>query len=192
LYWKVIHPDYWEYQKRLNNGSINHLQKKSSESEYQLNARCQRSGSLSNIHSTNNNSLKYSRYSVCEFNHKKSSFITNKQRKSTNVTYQKPKTKTKNFYSRQNTPKYSFNQKKYSSSSNTSANSCYNHGQPLHYVTYKRDNNPQRLSSTTTTSNLTRSTNNTSSESAFLVDQNKLIQTLSNNIEPSNRLYRQW
>jgi hypothetical protein len=84
LYFKIVHSDYWEYKKRMNNGIPDPLRKKSSQSEYHFNARYKHSSSFSNINSTTNYHLQYGRYSVCELNRKKSSFITNKRRKSTN------------------------------------------------------------------------------------------------------------
>ena len=192
---KVIHPDYWDYQKRLNqNESMDPLRKKSSESEYHLNTLCKHSGSLNNIHTNSNNQLKYGRYSVCEFNRMKSSFITNKQRKSTNFTQQKNRNKSKDIYQRRNSERYSFNLKKTSLSNNNSRNSCYNRGQPLHYITCKRDSHQPKILgpslSSTTTSNFTRSTMTTNSDSSSLMDQNKLRQTVSNNSEQSLRLHR--
>jgi hypothetical protein len=170
---KNTHPNYWEYQKRLNGGSIDHIRHRTSKSDYQLSSIYKRSGSLSNLHSKNSNPLKYGRYSVCEFNIKKSSFITNKERKSTNVTYQKSKYKTKDIYQRRYSERYLFNPIPYSSSNNRNTNNCYNRGQPLHYITSTRESNqeklPKQLSTATTTSNLTRSAMNTSSESSVLI-----------------------
>jgi len=65
FYLKIIHPDYWEYQKRINNGSMNPIQKRSSQWEYHRNAARKRSDSLSAINSPTNNQLKYDRYSIC-------------------------------------------------------------------------------------------------------------------------------
>ncbi|CAF1168646.1 unnamed protein product [Adineta steineri] len=150
---------------------------------YLLNTIYKRSNSFTTVE--NDNQLKYGRYSVCEFNHKKSSFITNKQRKSTNFFHNKPKTKAKDIYPRRNSERYSINTTKYSLSNLRHTHTPYNRAQlPLHYVTYRRENNQQRLSKqlsiTTTTSNLTRSTINTGSESSVLVDQNRLLRTSSN------------
>jgi hypothetical protein len=164
------------------------VRKTSTQSDYRLNSAYNRSDSLTNTRPTNKKQLKYGRYSVREFTHKKSSFITNKERKSTNFSYQKPKSKTQDVHHRRNSERYSLNPTKYSLSNNTSTNSYYNRGQQLHYITCKRDNNQQILtgqsSSTTTTSNLTRSTMNTSSESSIL------IKSLSNHVEQLDRLYR--
>ncbi len=196
LYFKIIHPDCCGYQKRMNNVSLDPLQKKSSQSEYHLNARYKHSSSFSNINSTTNYHLQYGRYSVCELNRKKSSFITNKQRKSTNFTYENTNNKPRDFHHRCNSERDKLNPKKYSLASNISASNCYNRGQPVHYVTCKRDSNQQKFvsqvssSSTITTSNFTRSTMNTSSDGSVLIDQNKLIKPFANNIENSNCLYR--
>jgi len=153
------------------------IRNKSSQSEYHLNTMCNRSGSLNNLRSINNNQLNDVRYSVCECNSKKTSFILNKQRKSTKFSYSQPKMK---HTRRHNSEKYLFNPTKYSLSSNASAISSYNHQHPLHYITCKRDSNHSKLSaqlsSTTITSNLTRSTMNTSSENSFLIDQTKSIR----------------
>jgi hypothetical protein len=150
---------------------MNPIQKRSSQWEYHRNAARKRSDSLSAINSPTNNQLKYDRYSICEFNHKKSSFITNKQRKSTNFTHQKPRYKSKDFYHQRNSERYSSNLKKYSLSSNASTNSVYNRGQPLHYITCKHENNQRKFLglqlSSTTASNLTHSTMNASSDSSF-------------------------
>ncbi|CAF1441869.1 unnamed protein product [Adineta steineri] len=178
-----IHPNYWEYQKRLNGGSMDHIQNRNSKSDYLLNTIYKRSNSFTTVE--NDNQLKYGRYSVCEFNLKKSSFITNKQRKSTNFFHNKPKTKAKDIHPRRNSEKYSINPTKYSLSNLRHTHTPYNRAQlPLHYVTYRRENNQQRLSKqlsiTTTTSNLTRSTINTGSESSVLIDQNRLLRTSSN------------
>lgn len=174
---------------------MNHLRQKSSHSEYHLNGICKHSGSLNDIHSINNNQLRYGRYSVCDCSHKKSSFITNKQQKSTNVTYQKTKSKPKDLYCRLNRERCLF-PLNMNPSSSTSTNN-YNRRQSIHYVTCKRENNQPKLSgqqslssTTTTTSNLTRSTVTASSESSFLVDQNKIIRKLSNNTKPTNCSYQ--
>jgi len=180
---KIVYPDYWEHQKRINNESMDHIRKKTSQSDYHLNTTHRNSGSLNNIHSINKNQLKYGRYSVCELDKKKSSFITNKQRRSTNSTYQNSKTKTNDFYHRRSSDRYLFNPKKNSLSSNTSTSS-YIRGQPVHYITYKRESNQKKFfKQQLSASNLTRSTMNTSSESSFLLDQNKLTKTVSNHGE---------
>lgn len=112
----------------------------------------------------------------------KSSFISNKQRKSTNFTNQKVKTKPKDVYNRRHSDRYSFNRKKYSTSYKARS-------QPLHYIVRKHDNIQSNMSGPSS-SNLTRSTMTTSSESSFLNEHNKLRQTVSINSEQSARLYR--
>jgi hypothetical protein len=141
------------------------IQKKSSESDYSTNQAHTRTGSLNTFHLTNKYQLEYVRHSVSDFNRKKSSFITNQKRKSTNFTYEK-NNKTITRYSDE---RYS---KKCSLTSNTSSNSCYNRGRTLHYITCRRDNQQKRLTgqssstTTTTSSNLTRSTMNIGSDSS--------------------------
>ncbi|CAF1279219.1 unnamed protein product [Adineta ricciae] len=186
-----VHPNYWEYQQRLNSIGTGYTPAKSSKSDYQLNTLYQRSDSLVNIPTTNQ--IKYGRYSVCEFNQKKSSFINNKDHKSTNFAYQKTKSKNKDVYPSHTSEKYSVKPTKYPLSNLRTRNNSYNRAQPLHYVNCRRDDYQQSLSkqSSSTTSNYTRSTVNVSSESSGLIDQHKIILTLaSNQIEPFNLIYR--
>ncbi|UJR09284.1 hypothetical protein I4U23_013529 [Adineta vaga] len=180
-----VHPNYWEYQKRLNNISMNNITAKSSKSDYHLNTIYKRSDSLMNIQA--NNQIIYGRYSICEFNQKKSSFISNKDRKSTNFSYQKPKSKTKDIYQRHTIDKYSVKPTKYSLVNLPNRTNSYTRTQPLYYINRRHDDQQQSLSkqssSTTTKSNVTRSTVNVSSESSGLIDQNKLIQISSHQTE---------
>ncbi len=178
FYFKIIHPDCFGYQKRMNNGSLDPLRKKSSQSEYHFNARYKHSSSFSNINSTTNYHLQYGRYSVCELNRKKSSFITNKRRKSTNFYLsKKQEIYQKIFIIDVIVKDIHWIQKNILYQVIVSASNCYNRGQSVHYVTCKRDSNQQKFvsqvssSSTITTSNFTRSTMNTSSDSSVLIDQ---------------------
>ena len=184
---QVVQTDSWEYQKRFQNACIDPLRKKTSASEYNFNSKCPHSGSLTNIRSTANPQLKYGRYSVCEFDPMKSSFISNKQRKSTNFTNKKIKNKPKDVYNRRHSERYSFNRKKYSTSHTT--NSYKARSQPLHYIIRKHENVQSNISGPLP-SNLTRSTMTTSSESSFPNEHNKLRQTVSINFDQSARLYR--
>jgi hypothetical protein len=148
---------------------------------------------LINIHPTNNNNDKHlGRFSVCDFNHKKSkhSMYLNDQ--------QKVQMKAK--YSRRHSERLSFNHHKPSF-----AFQDFSRGQHSDYMTYRAEksqpksvftynpmgNSSSTTTTTTTTSNLTRSTiNTTGSESSILVDQNKLLKPIKMNVEKSKRSFR--
>ncbi|CAF4408593.1 unnamed protein product [Rotaria sp. Silwood2] len=174
----AVHSNYWEYQKRPNNGNIFTQRKPSFEPISPLRSIYRRTSSLHNINLTKTSPIKYGRYSICECNHRKTSLIPTKERKSLNFNYQKSKHKTKDNYYRCNSEQYSLNPKKYSLSMNTNTNNDYNRGQKLHYITYKCKNNHQKLarqsSSTTTTttitSNVVQSPKNVNASNSTLTD----------------------
>ncbi|CAF3849136.1 unnamed protein product [Rotaria sordida] len=152
----IAHPNYWEYQKRINNGNIYPIQKQSFKSTSQFRSIYRRtSNSLYNINLTKSNQLNYDRYSICECNYKNSSLKINNE--------QKFKYKTKdNYYHNCNNDEYLLNTKKpYSSSHNTINGYIYE--QKLHYIPCRCKNNQQKILRSSTSSNLLHSTRNTKS-----------------------------
>ncbi|CAF4897668.1 unnamed protein product, partial [Rotaria sp. Silwood1] len=145
---KAAHSNYWKYEKQPNNRTLYSQRKPSFQSTSQLHSIYRRTNSLHNINLTKKNSIKYNRYSICDFNHRKTSFITNKEhKKSFNFNLQKSKYKTKNnYYHYNNNNEYSLKQpKKYSLSYNINTNNGYNHEQKLHYIKFPYKNTQQKL-----------------------------------------------
>ena len=104
-------------------------------------------------------------------------------------------------YSRRYSERLSSNRKNHPFVVHTNTVNDFNRRHHLHYITCRRDKkkdkssfiyNPSaHSSSTTTTSNLTRSTINiTGSESSIFMDQNKLLKPIANDTERSNHFSR--
>ncbi|CAF4653593.1 unnamed protein product [Rotaria sp. Silwood1] len=156
---KAAHSNYWKYEKQPNNRTLYSQRKPSFQSTSQLHSIYRRTNSLHNINLTKKNSIKYNRYSICDFNHiRKTSFITNKEhKKSFNFNLQKSKYKTKNnYYHYNNNNEYSLKQpKKYSLSYNINTNNGYSHEQKIHYIKFPCKNTEQKLARQSSSSSIT-------------------------------------
>jgi hypothetical protein len=205
LYLKIIQTNSWDYQRRnsrillqIDNGTTsenrNDLRKKYSDasiqSQYHLHPFYHRSESLinmrtSNIHNNNSNQTQCpKKFSICDFNYKQpNNFPYSNDQQNLQITSKQPRDYSKRLL---------FNHNKHSLTIQT---------QNSHYKTNKRAKNKQKpificnpirsSSSTTTTSNVTRSTiNTTGSESSILIDQINLLKPITNNKKKSKFFFR--
>jgi len=200
LYLKIIQANSWDYQRRssrillqIDNGTTSENRKKYSDasiqSQYHLHPFYHRSESVinmraSNIHNNNSNQTQCpKRFSICDFNYNQpNNFPYANDQQNLQITSKQPRDYRKRLL---------FNHNKHSLTIQT---------QNTHYKINKRTKtkqksificNPIRSSSSTTTSNVTRSTTNTTgSETSILIDQIHLLKPITNNKKKSKFFFR--